>query len=70
MCSTARLNTVLKQSVDDVCLSVMWAGCLDGSVQVRSFVTGLHCQHLEGHRSEVQYLFIDQSVTEEVVLTG
>jgi len=28
-------------------------GCLDGSVQVRSFVTGLHCQHLEGHRSEV-----------------
>jgi len=49
--------TVLRQVADylpdDCCLSTVCEGCSDGSVQVRSFVTGLHCQDLEGHRSEV-----------------
>ena len=46
-----------------VCLLTVWVGCSDGSVEVKSYVTGIHCQSLEAHRSEVP---VSQSINQLV----
>jgi len=62
------LDKLLLISLTTFWLSMVWEGFSDGTVQVKSFVTGLHCQDLQAHRSEVSVIqSINQLINQSIV---